>query len=266
MGNWDVHFPKLEIAESEANDDFAAGFHLFQQLPVELQDLIWKFALPSEIINSSAEPPDRGMPAIARVCRSSREVALRYGVWLTTPLSLEPMFFIPDSSVLHCHQGVELTVTANQAMHGLDSILMRMALHFNALKQLDKIIILVSDGEPGRIPATWHKTFDKRVRAQVEICDLYPSDSEPKGPPQHRMYSEEAYYPRVEWTVKRWEEVETAARRAWLLAAWHVQDPVDTKEEHILDSAKWFSRSGDWITRELRLMPKLMAGYMRNSV
>ncbi|KAI0424983.1 hypothetical protein F5Y09DRAFT_118697 [Xylaria sp. FL1042] len=272
IGNLDVHFPKLEIAELNPSDDSEVRFHLFRKLPVELQDLIWEAALPSEIINSDVDPrerhqtPSSGMPAIASACKGSREVALRYGVWLTTPLSMKPMFFIPDRSVLHCSQGIELTITANQAMHGLNSILMRMSIHFNALNRLDRIIILASDGEPGRIPATWHKTFDKRVLARVETCDLYPSDLEPGEPTRHRTYSEEAYYPRVEWTTKRWEEIETAARRAWLLAAWHVQDPVDIREEDILDSSKWFSRRVHWITRELRFMPKLVAGYMRNSV
>ncbi|KAI3343863.1 hypothetical protein F4824DRAFT_23795 [Ustulina deusta] len=267
MEGWDVQFAKLQVAQSKMKADYEAEFHLFGKLPVELQDLIWKAALPSEIINSNQEPRDRnrtqspGIPAMASVCKASREIALRYGVWLKTPQSSIPMFFIPDISVLHCGQGIELTVTANQVMLGLDPILMRMAVHFNALNVLEDMIILVSNGEPGRIPGTWHRTFDGRVLARVEICHLNS-----RGPAQRRMYSEELYYPRMEWTSKRWEEIEMAAKRAWLLAAWHLKDPVGIGERDILDPSRWFSGRGNWIARELHLMPKLVAAYMRNSV
>ncbi|KAI1425991.1 hypothetical protein F5Y12DRAFT_744396 [Xylaria sp. FL1777] len=269
MEGLDMHFTKFGIAKPKVKVEpvYVPEFHPFKRLPVELQDLIWEFALPSEIINSDQVRRDRnevqypGIPAIASVCKGSRAIALRYGAWLTTPQSSKPMFFIPDCSVLYCDGGIELTVTANQVMLGLDPILMRMAVHFNARNQLLEILILASDGKPGKIPGTWHKTSDGRIFARVEICDL-----DARGPTRHRMYGGELYCPRIEWTAKRWEEIKTAAKRAWLLAAWHVQDPIDVREQDILDPSQWFSGLVQWIPRELSRMPALTAAYLRHSI
>ncbi|KAI0460456.1 hypothetical protein F5B21DRAFT_9117 [Xylaria acuta] len=239
-------------------------FYLFEKLPAELQDYVWELVLPPEIMRPDQRDAHiSGIPTIASVCKGARETVLRCGVWLTTPQSWKPMFFIPDRSVLHC--GRELTVTANQVMLGFDGILMRTAVRFNALKLLKEIIILISDDKPEMIPTAWRKTSDRRALSQIEIYkteDAYGTDD--GRPAQPRTCSEEDYHPRAEWTSERWEEVKTAAKRAWLLAAWHAKDPANVQERDILDPSKWYRTY--WIKEEICHMPKLTAGYMRKSV
>ncbi|KAI0976186.1 hypothetical protein F4678DRAFT_416225 [Xylaria arbuscula] len=270
MEGSDVQSAKSETAKPEGMADSEDVFHLFGKLPVELQDIIWEFAIPSEIFNfthlqdNRTPAPYPRMPAIASVCRGSREITLRYGVWLITEGCKTPMFFIPDSSVLHgCHYqqaSKELIVTANQVITGFDSILMRMAVRFHTLDLVRHIIILVSDGETGKIPATWPKSSDGRPMAEVELDP--PITFEPA---QWRRAEEAVYYPRAEWTAKRWEEIEIAAKRAWLLARWYVRDPVGVRREDILDPSRWSRLGPDhWIRRTLLSTPSLHAGHMRS--
>ncbi|KAI0448007.1 hypothetical protein F4803DRAFT_2464 [Xylaria telfairii] len=238
-------------------------FHLFNKLPPELQDCIWEFALPSEIINSDEERPGRhSVSAMASVCRRARQAVLRYGLWLTTPQSSMAMFFIPDRSVLYC--GEELTVTANQVFSGFDATLMRMAVSFKALRRLKEIIVLISDGDR-RIPLAWREISEGRALGQVEIHKSEGACGTSDGRlVQPRMHDEKHYHPRAEWTSERWEEVKTATKRGWLLALWYAQDPIHVGKQAILDPSQWSKFY--WIEKELYHMPKLTAAYIRKSL
>ncbi|KAI0408698.1 hypothetical protein F4802DRAFT_594111 [Xylaria palmicola] len=130
-----------------------------------------------KIINSNVMGHGRrratasGMPVMASVCRLGREVVLRHGAWLMTPMSARSMFFIPDHSILHSASGFELTVTENQVMTSLDPVLMRLAIRYNALDQLGHINILISDGEPRMMRRKLVTSLGARFLAEVETCN-----------------------------------------------------------------------------------------------
>ncbi|KAI1306338.1 hypothetical protein F5Y03DRAFT_139441 [Xylaria venustula] len=269
MEDLSVQSAKSKTAKPEGMADSEDGFHSFGKLPVELQDMIWEFALPSEILHSQvvywagARISYPSMPAMGSVCRGSREIILRYGVWLRTQACRVPIFFIPDTSVLHCSDSTcgnstTITVTENQVIVGFDSILMRMAIRLNSLERLRSITILASDGHAGKIPALWPKSSDGRLMARTVGCRIDEEEA------YYPCTEWTAYYPCTEWTAKRWEEIVVAASRAWLLAWWYVKDPVGVHQEDILDPLKWERQAPNhWISRTLLRLPGLYPCHMK---
>ncbi|KAI3337116.1 hypothetical protein HD806DRAFT_27609 [Xylariaceae sp. AK1471] len=254
---------------AEDQPEAVAEFSLFGKLPTELQDRIWERAIPSEVIHSDDAPQEdgrprtTGMPAIASACRNAREVVLRHGVWLNTILSSTPMFFMPGRTVLYCG-GRELTVTADQVLRGLHPVLMRLGVRYNALNRLARIYVVASDGEVGRIPGTWPRTYKGSTIARLEgtrVAHL----SRPSEEFVDRMASDDNYCPSTKWAWERWTEVRVAAERAWLLASWYTKDPAGVSRDDIMDPSAWSEVRNKWIRTELLVMPVLMPAYVRNA-
>jgi hypothetical protein len=255
----------LQLADMETE----AEFPQFGNFPTELQDQIWSWALPSEVIHCDDAPQgdDRprttGIPIMASACKSARQAVLRHGLWLNTFQSSTPMFFLPGRTVLYCGGG-ELTVTADQVLQGLHPTLMRLGVRYNALNRLARIHVVASDGEVGHIPGRWPRTYKGLAIAKLEGAQAARL-SQPSEGFGTRMASDDKYCSSTVWTWERWTEVKVAVKRAWLLATWYTKDPAGVSRDDIIDPAAWCEPRNKWIRTELLVMPTLLPAYVRNS-
>ncbi|KAI8628647.1 hypothetical protein F5Y19DRAFT_476192 [Xylariaceae sp. FL1651] len=247
-----------------------AQFHLFQKLPPEVKDEIWKSALFAEVKEAKTdfENPDLknlGLPPIASACRAAREVVRRHGAWLYTTIrkkKKKPLFFIPDCTILY-EGGTELTVTSEQVIQGLHPLFMRLALRSNALKRITNIYIIASEGSAQIIPLSWPRSCHGSATAELEhaLNMTLPDYSEVFiSLSAHK----EMYSPSIEWTGRQWEEIEITITRSWMLAKWYVKDPTDVTRADIMKLDMWGDNcSNSWVRAELYKRPVFWPVYMK---